>query len=387
MNKRLRLFRVSGIPIEIDASWLVIFTLVVYTLADSFFPEAVPGISGAESWLLGIVSALLLFSSLLCHELSHSIVAQRAGIPIRRIVLFLFGGVAEMTTEPPSAFAEFKMAAAGPLCSLLLAGIFGLSAWQLNRMGGHPCLLSVFIYLAMVNGVLALLNLLPGFPLDGGRILRSLLWRITGNLARASYLASLGGKGIAALLMLAGILRLLPRGTLGFFPEYGGNYLGGIWLMLIAFFLWDAARTGYANSLIRSSLERVSVMNILHSNLIPVTADTSMAELLQNYFLIYHTEVFPVLSQGSFMGFVTMEDFSRIPRDKWLSTPIGELVRTDSPGLLVGEGDDLMKALEIMLQANRTYLPVYRENCLLGVIYRRDINRLIQPPERSSRKG
>lgn len=379
MNNRLRLFRVAGIPIEVDASWLVIFALVVYTLAREFFPEAVPGISRTDAWLLGIISALLLFSSLLCHELSHSIVAQRAGIPIRRIVLFLFGGVAEMTAEPSSAFAEFKMAVAGPVCSILLAAIFGLSAWHLNKSGAHPYLLAVLIYLAMVNGFLALLNLLPGFPLDGGRILRSLLWRITKNLRKATYFASLGGKGIAILLGLAGAIRFVPRRMLPFFPEYGGDYLGGVWMMLIAFFLWDAAKTGYANSLMRSSLERVPVQSILHTNLIPVEESVTMADLLQNYFLIHHTEVFPVFREGAFSGFVSMEDFNRIPRERWLSTAVGDLIRKDSLRFSVRSDDDLMNAMGIMLQTNRTYLPVLQDSRVLGVIYRRDINRLITP--------
>ncbi|MFH0801384.1 MAG: site-2 protease family protein [bacterium] len=379
MKNRLRLFRVAGIPIEVDVSWLVIFALVVFTLAIEFFPEAVPGIPRTDAWLLGVISALLLFSSLLCHELSHSIVAQRSGIPIRRIVLFLFGGVAEMTAEPPSAFAEFKMAAAGPLCSILLAGIFGFSAWHLNKSGGHPYLLAVLLYLAMVNGFLALLNLLPGFPLDGGRILRSLLWRFTRNLEKATYFASLGGKGIAFLLLLAGVVRCLPRGILPFFPEYGGDLLGGFWMMLIAAFLWDAARAGYANSLMRSSLEGVPVQSILHTNLIPVEESMTMAELLQNYFLIHHTEVFPVFREGAFTGFVSMEDFNRIPRDLWLSTAVGDIVRKDSLRFSVSLDDDLMNAMGIMLQTNRTYLPVRHDSRVLGVIYRRDINRLITP--------
>lgn len=223
----LRLLRLLGIDIYINRTWLIIFALVAWNLAGGYFPAALPGLAAGWHWLLGVLGALLLFACVLAHELAHSVVARRHGLPISGITLFLFGGVSNLTESPHDPATEFKVAVVGPLSSLLLAGLFYL----LFSVRPGPPLTALLAYLAVVNLLLAVFNVLPGFPLDGGRILRAALWWKTRNLTRSTLLAASVGAGVGWGLVFLGLLRVAA-----------GDPLGGVWLVVIGLFLRSAAR-------------------------------------------------------------------------------------------------------------------------------------------------
>ena len=254
-GKGFRLGNIGGITIRIDYSWFVIFALLVFLLGTQF-PRLAPGVAPTWYWLTALVTSVLFFASVLGHELSHALVARRCNIPINSITLFIFGGVAQMEDEPTTAWDEFKMAIAGPLSSVVFGlGFFVLTA--LTRNWDSRLLSSSFEYLAVINVVLAVFNMLPGFPLDGGRVFRSIIWGITGNLIRATQIASLSGQLFGAAFIAFGALTF-------FYPplaQFRGN---GLWLALIGWFLFTAARSSYKQMLLRETLRKVPVENIMN---------------------------------------------------------------------------------------------------------------------------
>src|SRR6059036_1428671 len=266
------LMNIVGIRVVIDPSWLFIFFLVVWSLATGYFPEAHPPIQGGAAWILGVVAALLLFGSVLVHELSHALLAQRAGIPVPRIRLFLFGGVSEMASEPQNPGTEVRIAAAGPLTSFALAILF-----YLLSVTGLPSLINggrqVVDYVAAINLLLGLFNLLPGFPLDGGRILRAWLWARRGELLSATRTAGRAGSFVGFALMGLGLVQLVAA-----------RNLSGIWMILIGLFLHQAAGSSYETLLFRDALSGVSVRRLMTQPVITVPEHASLDELAQNYF-------------------------------------------------------------------------------------------------------
>jgi Zn-dependent protease len=241
MMRSVRLGRILGFEINIDWSWLLIFSLVVYTLARGYFPSLRQNFNVPTNWMLGVVAAILLFASVLIHELSHSIVARMHGIGVRGITLFIFGGVSQTAEEPRSPSEEFWMSIVGPLTSLALAAVFGLA--ELIGIKAHWPVATVALvgYLAMINLFLGLFNLVPGFPLDGGRVLRSVLWGATNDINKATRWASYSGQGFGYLVMSFGFFNILTLGAT----------IGGFWLIFIGWFLSDAARSSYEQLIVR----------------------------------------------------------------------------------------------------------------------------------------
>jgi Zn-dependent protease/CBS domain-containing protein len=354
---------VLGFPITVDPSWFIIFFLITWTLAEGYFPAEYPKLPPGLYWGMGVTGALLLFFSILLHELSHAFVARQFGLKIHRITLFIFGGVSQMTEEPANAATEFWMAIAGPITSFILAFLFWILGGQMLHLEVWAPVPAVLLYVATVNLVLGLFNLVPGFPLDGGRVLRSALWYFMGDLQRATRIASGFGTGFAFLLMGWGALRLL-----------GGNPLGGGWMILIGFFLWRASQTGYEQVLLRRLLEGASVGAIMRSDVVTLHPGMTVQEAVDQFFMRYSYHSFPVLSEGKLAGTVSMEEVRRIPPPEWPLRSLEEVMDRGAVRAAIGSSQSLLKAFQKMQQENRGRLPVVDEKGRLeGIISHRDI--------------
>lgn len=297
------LFRIAGIQVRADPSWLVIFFLIWWSLAAGYFPRTQPGASVVASWMAGLAAALFFFGSLLLHELSHSLVARRFGHEVRSITLFLFGGAAEMTSEPEDPETELRIAIAGPLASFALALLFWLGAWLLPS-ATPDLLVGVVRYLAWVNLALGIFNLLPGFPLDGGRILRALIWWRTGSLRRASRVATQAGKGLGIGLAVLGGIQI-----------FSGALVGGIWLVLIGLFARGLAEASYQSLLLREQLDQVSVEDVMVREPVTVPADLTLDRFVDDYILGHGFRGFPVVEGGRTLGLISIDRVQSVPAE------------------------------------------------------------------------
>lgn len=363
----IKLGRIAGIPISIDLSWFVVFALIIYVLAQSYFPTVAPGLSSGMRWLGGFVAALLLFISVLLHELMHSIVALKNGIQISGINLFIFGGVSRMRSEPRTPEIEFKMAIAGPLTSLVLAAVL----WGLLRLGGEAWFgeLGVVIlgYLALINLVLGVFNLLPGFPLDGGRVFRAMLWGAMNNLERATRVASFVGQGFAYLFIIGGF----------WFMLFGG-FLSGLWLVFVGWFLNNAAQQSYQQLQLRKVLSGVDVHRVMTSDFPQLDPDMTLDDFVHGYLLKYDYTTFPVIDGDRFMGVVTIAEVRETPRERWSETSLRQIVKCPDDERVVKCTDDAFDALMHMAEDNAQRLLVMCEGKLEGVVTQDNIVNLVR---------
>jgi len=334
---RWRLFRLLGIPISLDASWLIILALLTWTLID-LFQVAVPDLPVATYWVMGLAAALAFFTCVVLHELGHALVARAVGIPIRGITLFLFGGVAEMEDEPPSACSEFLMAITGPAVSAVLAAIF----WLLSGLVEAPAVVFPLRYLAGINLVVLIFNLVPAFPLDGGRVLRSILWGALRNLRRATYWAALSGQAFAWLLIGLGLLNF-----------FAGNVFQGVWLGLIGLFLNNAARGSYQQVLVRQVLRGEPVSRFMTREPIVVPPALDLRGWVEDYVYRYHRKMFPVASKGHVEGVISTLALGRFPREEWAKHTVAEAMRQDVSALSIAPNAD---ALAVQLYASHKVL-------------------------------
>jgi Zn-dependent protease/predicted transcriptional regulator len=361
-GKRISLFTLFGFQVKIDLSWLVLAVLITWSLAQGFFPYYFKGLSSATYWWMGVAGAIGLFFSIIFHEMSHSLVARRYGLPMKGITLFIFGGVAEMEDEPPSPQAELMMALAGPFASLVLVGIF----FVLNVVGkaaGWPApVLGIIYYIWFINGILIVFNLIPGFPLDGGRVLRSILWRAKNNLRWATRVASRVGAGFGTVLIVLGIFSVLF-----------GNFIGGMWYFLIGMFLRAAASGSYQNLLMRQALEGEKVSRFMNRSPVTVPPSITVEQLVENYIYKHHFKMFPVLDGDRLMGCVTIQQVKEIPRAQWKERTVGELGKSCSPDNVISPDEDAMKALAKMNRTRSSRLMVVQDNRLVGIISLKDL--------------
>jgi Zn-dependent protease/CBS domain-containing protein len=364
MTGSIRLGRILGLEIDLHYSWFIVFALFALILVTSVFPRQLPGLPAAERWAIGIITALVFFASLLLHEMAHSLVARANGIEISGITLFLFGGVSRIRDEPPSAAVELKVAAAGPATSLGLAAVFaGLRLLAQAGGWGAPVVVALG-WLAVINLALAAFNLLPGFPLDGGRLLRAIIWHFTGSLRQASRIASLSGQGFGYLLM-----------AWGFFLIFGGNWVGGIWAAFIGWFLVDAARSGYQQVIFRRALSGVPVGSIMSTDPAVVPAGISIQEAVDGYFLRLHFAAFPLVGGGEVRGIVGFREIREVPRESWSTTPVEQVARPVGPQDVLSPGDDSWHALARMATTGAGRLLVMEGTSLVGIVSRTDIMR------------
>ena len=383
----LNIGKLFGIQVSIDWSWFFIFLLVIWNLGTAFtswHPDWTP----ALSWGLAVVASLLFFASVLAHELAHSLVANARGLPVRRITLFLFGGVSDLQREPPSAGTEFVMAIVGPLTSLVLGGIFlGLGILDAHATptttGGLARLsplATVLLWLGPINLILGVFNLVPGFPLDGGRVLRSILWAATGNLRVATRWASWVGEVIAWLMILGGVAMIFGAQI----PVFGTGLVGGVWLALIGWFLHHAAQQSYQQVAIHEILGGVPVAALMQRDVATVDAGSSVAALVHDRMMQTDQHSFPVVRDGALVGIVGVDDVRRVPRDRWETTTVEEMM-TPAPRLATATPEeDAADALDELASRDVDQLPVVQDGRLVGLLRRADIVRWLQlHPERA----
>jgi Zn-dependent protease/CBS domain-containing protein len=361
-GKRIKLFKLLGFEVNIDLSWIIIAVLITWSLAQFLFPEWYPGLESETYWLMGVIGALGLFISIVAHEFCHSIVARRFGMPMKGITLFIFGGVAEMGDEPPTAKAEFFMAIVGPLSSIAIAIIFYfIYRWGVST-GWNPPVNEVIKYIAYINAILAVFNLIPAFPLDGGRVLRSILWGIKGNLRWATRVSSSIGSAFGIGLIIYGIFRFIY-----------GDIIGGVWMFLIGMFLKSAAQMSYQQLLVRKALEGESVRRFMNVNPITVQDSITVAQLVDDYIYKYHYKMFPVLSGDRLVGCITTRQVKEIPRENWTHETIREAASACSPDNTISPDTDAIKALGSMNQSGVSRLLVVEDGRLVGIVTLKDL--------------
>lgn len=363
----IKLFRIAGIEIRLDYSWFIIFAILVYYFGFSYFPNLLPGLSKGFLAIITIITVLLFFFSILAHELSHSLVAKRRGMPVSRISLWIFGGMSEIEREPETPAAEFAMAIVGPSTSFIIAIIFGI-IWYFTRTIlpiGEPA-----SYLAQINIILGIFNLLPGYPLDGGRVLRSIVWKATGNLKRATFVATTAGRIFGFLLIAAGI------GL--FFTRY---YFNGLWLAFIGWFLQSAAYVSYRQLVFDTSVKGIKVKDILNEELVTITQDTTITELVDDYFMKYRFSRFPVVSSihsNKILGVMSINDIKVFPKEEWAGTTVGEIVKSVSENEIVDANTDVSEAIKQMTKYNLGHLVVMIDHRIKGMITKTDVMNYIQ---------
>ena len=360
MEASLRLGRLFGIPLELSYTWFFVFAMVTLSLAMYYFPTHYPLWSPATYWLVGLATSVLFFASVVAHELAHSLVARASGIPVRSITLFIFGGVASIAREARKPADELVMALVGPLMSVALAAFFG-ALWLLTRGISQP-LAALARYLGWINLSLALFNLIPGFPLDGGRVLRSLLWAWHGDFRQATRIVSLAGQGLAYLFILTGIWQI-----------FKGNWSGGLWIAFIGWFLDNAAQTSYRQVALRSLLDGHTVREVMTRECYPLPPEITLEKVINEYLLGTGRRCFPVVDQGHLRGLMTLHNIKRIPREHWPVTTV-EVAMTPLAELrAIGPDVELWSALQEMTEEGVNQLPVVEEGQLLGMLGRDNI--------------
>ncbi len=359
MEASIKLGKIWGIPIGLHTSWFLVFGLLTWSLASGYFPQEYPSLPGIAHVLIALVTSGLFFASVLAHELGHSLIALRNQIPVKGITLFIFGGVAQIGKEPKTPGEELRIAIAGPLVSLALAGLFGVF-YLLDRQ--IPVLAAPSQYLLRINFVLAAFNLIPGFPLDGGRVLRALVWRYSGNFQRATKIASSTGQIIAFGFIGWGV-----------FTIFNGQFFNGLWLAFIGWFLQNAAASTYAQATVQNALSGVRVSQVMERDCLRVPSLLTINQLVEEHVLSGGQRCFFVADNGDLKGMITLRDIAQIPKPKWRLTTTGQAMIPLSRLVKVSPDAQLISAMHTMDTANINQMPVLTDDVLLGVISREQI--------------
>jgi len=365
----LRLLRVGGIQIVIDYSWFVIFFLVMYTMAENYFPQTErQRFTTPQFWLMGLVGATLLFISVLLHELAHSFVALWQGIRVNSIRLFIFGGVAQVSSEPGSGRSEFLIALAGPATSLVLALLFGAVSIVAYIAGGARVVAAIAQYVAIANFILGLFNMIPGFPLDGGRILRAILWDRWNDMARATRVVSQIGNAFALFLMVLGVLQFFVTQSL----------LSGLWLVFIGLFMKQSALGSYQAVVVKAALSGVPVSQVMTENVVTVDWLTPIDELVREYIYKHQFTHFPVFNRDELVGMVSLGQVKSVPKEVWVFKQVRDLMTPLDDVPVLKPADDAVEALTRMASPESGPMLVLEEGRLVGIVSRRDIMNLFR---------
>jgi Zn-dependent protease len=362
MAGTLRLLTIRGIPIAVHVSWLIVYALITWTLAVGYFPRALPELPHAAYWISGLVAALLLFASVLLHELSHAFIARAQGLRVRGITLHVFGGVSHIEDEARTPGAEFWIAVVGPLTSLALAGALWLLRATTDLSGAPRAVLD---YLVVVNAAVGLFNLMPGFPLDGGRVLRAVLWRWQGSLERATTAASQVGVAFAYGLIGLGVLQIL-----------GGGHIGGLWTVLLGLFLSTAADASATHTSLRAVLSGLQVADVMVRDIVTIDADASVASLVE-HFWSHHVTSFPVVDNGVVIGIASVQQVHEVPREQWSDTRVRAVMRPLEDALTIEPGRSVFEALERASSNGLGRLAVLERQRLVGYLSLKDITHVM----------
>lgn len=365
MKGSLNVGRIAGIPIRLHVSWFLVAVLITWSLAAGYFPLEYPGWQPATYLIVGVVTAVLFFASVLLHELGHSVVALREGVPVKSITLFIFGGVAEIRREPETPGAEFRIAIAGPLSSLGLAALFGGAG---ALLADTAPLAAPLAYLARINLLLVAFNMIPGFPLDGGRVLRAALWAFRGSYRDATRWASWAGRGVALGLIVLGVSQML----------LGGGLANGVWYVFIGWYLNGAAASSYEQVRLRDALSGVKARNVMTQECATVPGELGVDRLVEEHVLAGGQSCFFVADKGNLAGLLTLEHIQGVPRERRRLVTTGQVMTRIDDLERVHPEDDVWSVLERMDEQNAQQLPVIGDGGLLGMITREGLLRNIR---------
>jgi Zn-dependent protease/CBS domain-containing protein len=375
MRASFRMGRIMGIEIGVHYSWFIIFALLTWSLAVAYYPNLYTGWEEWTYWLMATISSLLLFGSVLAHELGHSFVAMKRGIPVSNITLFIFGGAANITKEAEKPAEEFTMAIIGPIVSFATAVVFWLIHLLLQDIS--QAIAAITLYLALVNLVLGAFNLIPGFPLDGGRVLRAILWWRNGNFKRATKVAASTGQVFAYIFIIGGIAAFFLVG-----------YLGGLWLAFIGWFLASAASGSYQQTIISDIMKQAKVKDVMTTNFQTASPSESVEKVMNEYIMQYNQRAVPIIRDARFMGLVTITDIKKVKPERANQIPILEIMTSRENLKTVKLVDDLSGVLQQLQSGDYNQLPVLdHDDNLVGLITRSDLIRFIQLRQESDSKS
>jgi Zn-dependent protease/predicted transcriptional regulator len=381
MGSGIRLGRLFGIDIVVDWSLLIIFGLIAFSLGAGLFPRWHPEWSAGLAWMTALAAAVLFFASVLAHELAHALVGRLGGIQVRRITLFMFGGMAQMENEPPSWRIELVMALAGPATSLIVGLLFlwfaGAASGPIRLDPDNPGpglaalgpVPSLLLWLGPVNIILGVFNLVPAFPLDGGRVLRALLWGATGRLVDATRFASAAGQGFAWLLMATGLLMMLGLRV----PFFGTGVVAGLWIAFIGWFLNNAAVASYRQMMLHEVLQDVTVERLMQTRIVRVSPSTPVSTLIETVLMASGQRAFPVEEAGHLVGMVSLTDLHQVARGAWDKLTVGEVMKPLADLATVSPVQHVTDALAMLATRNVNQLPVVEGDRLVGLLRREDV--------------
>lgn len=356
-SNAVRLFVLGGFEIKLDPSWFLVAGLITWTLSSQYFPATLPGETGPAYVVLAIVAMLGFFGSLLLHELAHSFVARRFGVRIKAITLFLFGGMAELENEPPSAMSELWIAAAGPAMSIVVGLVFWVLSGMSEALGVYDALTMVLVYLATINVIIAIFNMVPAFPMDGGRILRAYLWHHSGDIVKATRTASQSGVLFGYALMALGVLAVL-QGGIG----------SGFWYILIGLFVLGAAKSAYQNQLMQSTFAGKTVSAVMIRNPVEVSPELTLSEFVNQVMLPHRISFAPVVADGVLIGQIDKDVLTAIDRDNWTSTRVGDVFAGLDVAVTIPPDMPVDKLMAQIAQTGARKFLVVEDHKLLGVV-------------------
>jgi len=362
LKRKTELFKLLGFTVSVDASWGIILFLVVWSLAKGAFPAYFPNLSMQTYWVMGVIGALGLFISIIIHEFSHSLVARKYGMDIKGITLFIFGGVAEMKDEPDNPKTEFLMAIAGPIASLVLSVLFGMLYQYASAVELPVPITGILGYLSTINLLLALFNLVPAFPTDGGRILRSIFWWFKGDIRWATLAASRISVVFAVFIVITGFMQMIQ-----------GNVIGGVWWILIGSFLFSAANTSYQSLLIKQSFTGKSVRDFMTKTSITVPSHITLQEFVDDYLYRYHYKMFPVTDEGHIFGLITLQALKSLPHEEWKNVKVTQVTQKATSENTLPSTMPMQDALNIMNESGISRMLVSEDHKIIGIITIKDL--------------
>jgi Zn-dependent protease/CBS domain-containing protein len=369
MRSNVKLGTISGIEIGLHYSWFIIAALIAFSLAEHF-RRVNPSWGPGQIWIAALVTAALFFATLLLHELAHSLVAQARGLKVRAITLFALGGVSQIQDDATDAKTELLVAIAGPIASLIIGfGCLGIAlglGWQ-RSTEAQTTATGVLVWLGYINIVLAVFNMIPGFPLDGGRVLRAIVWAINKNADRSTRVAARVGQFVAFLFILDGMWKF-----------FSGAGFGGLWIAFIGWFLMDAAKASYAELEIKAALRGVRVSEVMSRDCAIVSPRMSLQEFVNTYLLRAGERCFAVEDQGRFVGLITPRDVGNMPRDRWDKTTVREAMRPLQELHIITPETPVLDALKLVTSKDVNQLPVIANGTLQGVVSRSQLLQLLQ---------
>ncbi len=355
-----RVARVFGIDIEIHFSWLFILGILAWALSEGFFPAEYKGWATSTYWVVGTVAAVLLFLTVLIHELAHALVALRKGVEVPRITLFIFGGVSHLARQPRTAGEEFLISAAGPLTSVLIALVTGALYYFFSTRNEQAQ--ALFAYLAVVNVILAIFNTLPGFPLDGGRVLRSIVWKKTGSFRRATRVAGGVGQAFGYGIVVLGLLLF-----------FTGNPANGIWFALIGWFLLTAARGESESVQLDAMLAGLTARDVMREQWVNVSPAASIEDVVDEHMLSGAERCVIVAREGAVLGLLTVSDIRKVPRGEWRNTPAQRVMTPREQVVTVAPEARAVEVLRLLAEKSLNQVPVIEEGRMIGLVTRREL--------------